>query len=158
MVNVYLFEGEAPDLGLRFPPYHFDISFLTNKVLKGMTSAEEEEVFLRRLDARQYACMIAAVRERHKAWTLETYDDTYLAATVQDEVDLRIAAWYRLKEQEEAELVNDIKEIALEWNARLICTLVEEWQCRRKGWKVYYDAHRAQELPWQKADRTEGYI
>ncbi|TFK80128.1 hypothetical protein K466DRAFT_605591 [Polyporus arcularius HHB13444] len=103
------------------------------------------------LGSYQWREMIGRCGARMARWTTEPADILHREVTV--EVFKRVAGWCALRDteldvEEEEEYV---REVALDWGAKLTSMLVEEWECRtRDGLKGYQEAGKAKRLPWQR--------
>lgn len=105
------------------------------------------EQILLTLATHQFNQLISAASERHEMW-MELFreeDDT-----VEMEMHMRIAAWLRMYDERERGNEGMFREIALEWGARIICTLAEELALSREETYVYYNANRTMNLPWHR--------
>ncbi|TFK88752.1 hypothetical protein K466DRAFT_598355 [Polyporus arcularius HHB13444] len=103
------------------------------------------------LGSYQWWMMLKDHKARAARWTTVPASGLHREVTV--EVYKRVAGWIALKDSpddaEEGEAY--VRDVALDWGAKLICLLVEEWEFRTKdGLQAYVAAYKASKLPWQR--------
>ncbi|KAH9846693.1 hypothetical protein C2E23DRAFT_743530 [Lenzites betulinus] len=144
----------GPLLGLWTPPYNFenpDPGTLDD--LKTITGGETTLMLLGGL---QYNKIVMDGWSRYEEW-VSAEVATVTESEVIQEVAARIQGWVKLKDslvadtdQREAE----IREIALDWGAKVVCMLAEEWHTwAHEGVAVWKEHHRTGGLPWQRMMR-----
>ncbi|TFK77878.1 hypothetical protein K466DRAFT_508005 [Polyporus arcularius HHB13444] len=86
---------------------------------------------------------------RYDRWLTET--EERIAAEIREELGARVASWCRLwLAVQRAPGADHVKQVALDWGAKIICLLLAEWECRmREGAKGYEATRKLGRLPWQ---------
>ncbi|KAI0712133.1 hypothetical protein C8Q76DRAFT_797015 [Earliella scabrosa] len=138
---------DGPLLGLWAPPYQFEPP--SSDALDGVVVEKEGHWtgHMAVLGAFQYGQMIEAGWTRAARW--KTEGEAVLSAEVQRELVGRIEAWTKLAGAQNT-VDEEAQEVALDWAARLVIQLVDEWECRTQGVEAYADALREGRLPWQQ--------
>ncbi|RDX44778.1 hypothetical protein OH76DRAFT_1421152 [Lentinus brumalis] len=137
-----------PLMGLWTPPYRYvpvparDLSALpTGDNLWNSTAAS--------LGTYQQTELTEAAHARYERWVTQSED--IIGAEVCEEVGARITSWRTLwLSEQHAPRVDEVKQVALDWGATIVCLLLTEWECRmREGPKGYEAARSLGLLPWQ---------
>ncbi|TFK79903.1 hypothetical protein K466DRAFT_504807 [Polyporus arcularius HHB13444] len=86
---------------------------------------------------------------RYDRWVVAT--EERIAAEVGEELGTRIASWCSLwLSEQRARSPDEVKQVALDWGAKVVCLLLTEWECRvHEGAKGYEEARTLGRLPWQ---------
>ncbi|KAI0740268.1 hypothetical protein C8Q76DRAFT_790736 [Earliella scabrosa] len=138
---------EGPLLGLWTPPYHFEPpGALEGRAIDIRDAWNDRAATLRSF---QYGQIIDAGWTRAARWKSLAETEAVLCAEVEGELTARINAWTALNEAGNGD-DEDARQLALDWGARIVTQLAEEWECRTKGVDMYADAHRDGRLPWQR--------
>ncbi|KAL6300466.1 hypothetical protein BKA93DRAFT_752682 [Sparassis latifolia] len=158
----------AIDLGLWAPPYTFNPAGL-QKESKGSPSTEHEHpniseeahlklgqvselerrCLTRALGSRQFTLLVEAGRQRSEIWDeKEDIQDQILA--MERELTARTRAWVDLHGASwEDGRVTTGRDVALDWGAKIICTLARELEIVQKGEVEYMRSLEVGKLPWQ---------
>ncbi|KAI0750099.1 hypothetical protein C8Q80DRAFT_1101205 [Daedaleopsis nitida] len=143
----------GPLLGLWTVPYMYEPPLLGTLHDEGGTVGEEEDVENSAWTSRaailgtfQYGEIMAAGSARARQW--EEEDLRVLRPGLVKEVNARVTAWVTLKDSGRES--DEDRGTALDWGAKLICLLVDEWDVRREGVEGYSGARRTGDLPWQR--------
>ncbi|KAI0702838.1 hypothetical protein C8T65DRAFT_579058 [Cerioporus squamosus] len=140
----------GPTMGLWTSPYRFinpgvhNLYALPRPPWQSKRGLWESRVAV--LGTFQYREVLTAGAARYERWISKPQDN--IATPGDGEVMRRVAAWEELKDFEveiEDELDDtDVRELTLDWGAKIVCMLVEEWECRtRRGLQGYEDAREA---------------
>lgn len=71
--------------------------------------------------------------------------------TVTKELHIRVVSWFGMYHDQEKDAQGKVREVVLEWAARIICILAEERELSLK--EIYCSASQAMNLPWQQLAR-----
>ena len=155
----------AADLGLYEHPYipKLPIDLITQTVYGyDYLFAEEstnggEEVLINEertaaiLNTLQYRLMRSNGASRVERWRKEPISG--IVSTALKELEARIRGWQWYREQ--SVLIDDshmlvARQAALDWGAKLICTLAMELELIQKGRDIYEHSYANELLPWQR--------
>ncbi|KAL6298469.1 hypothetical protein BKA93DRAFT_754157 [Sparassis latifolia] len=118
--------------------------------LKFSQVSKLERIHLTRgLGNRQFALLVEAGRLRSEIWdNKETVRDQI--AAMETEITMRTKAWVVLHGASwEDGRVTTGRDVALDWGAKIICTLARELEIVKKGEIEYTRILEAGKLPWQ---------
>lgn len=104
------------------------------------------------LGAYQYGEAIEAGWGRFERWTADDLVLEETEAEVKQEVVERVQAWEHLAKATTTDTEGrEAMEVGLEWGAKVVRLLVEEWVIRKENGVDGYREHRKTScLPWQK--------
>lgn len=136
----------GPLMGLWTSPYDFvepDEASLTCPENNGTSLWGSRAAVL---GAYQYSQIIETAWSRFELWTEEGCSLDVLEAEVKKEVAARVEAWVRLAKQSDG-----TTEVALDWGAKIVWMLAEEWDIRCDGGiEKYREERKSSRLPWQQ--------
>lgn len=148
-----VFEAKGNDsanehLGLWTYPYSLIIPQLPQNNLES-----DREAFRSNLESSQWSALVLTAFQRIDLWQKEETSDQGLAETVETELNARIESWWQIQREKGSiglvqEVREVVREVALEWGARAICVLADEWEMRKHGRANYQEAARQQKTPW----------
>ena len=152
------------ELGLYVPPYApvISIDLITNTVYgsddlfseeideQDQQDTVSEKKTVGTLNAFQYRLMRSSGERRVKQWMQESTSEIVSKTT--QELEARIQSWQWYSGQsvhfdDPHMLVS--RRVALDWGARIICTLATELEILQKGRDLYEKAFETELLPWQ---------
>lgn len=130
-------QTDGPLLGLWTSPYNFeypDLDLLAR--LRADARGDRWDTVAGVLGGLQYNQLVDICWTRYERWgNTEVAEDSEEAT---QEVAARIQAWEKLQNAAVADEDNEVKEIALDWGAKIVCMLAEEWEIRvREGVSGY---------------------
>ncbi|OJT02932.1 hypothetical protein TRAPUB_6504 [Trametes pubescens] len=143
----------GPLLGLWTRPYNFEMPDLC--LLPSSEDADNaESPWSSRaaiLGAYQYGEVIEAGRGRFERWTDDSFVLDETETDVKQEVTERVQAWVRLAKAMPTDAEgSEVMTVGLDWGAKVIRMLVEEWEVRKeKGVDGYREHRKISRLPWQ---------
>ncbi|TFK81070.1 hypothetical protein K466DRAFT_604804 [Polyporus arcularius HHB13444] len=142
--------GSGPLLGLWTPPYRFthaeeDVTYLLLPNIRSDDPRAERRAVL---GAFQCCAVLAAARDRRERWTTLSVEE--LEVEVQSEIAARVDAWRILRDSAIDGSWSDDVDIALDWGAKIVDMLAEEWECRLHGTEQYTQLIRSRDMPWQR--------
>ncbi|KAL7279610.1 hypothetical protein ACG7TL_006016 [Trametes sanguinea] len=107
--------------------------------------------FNARLCAVLYDEILRRCRERRALWEDPLLDLESTEQEIKQEVQARCRAWESaLNSVCEGEEDIVIRDIYLDWGARIPIMMAKEWEQRKEGIEVYMRLKRDGELPWQR--------
>ncbi len=148
----------GPTLGLWtspygfFPPPQYQLNALPRPPWLSKGGLWESRAAV--LGAFQYTSVITAATTRYERWTLDPIENVQRRVT--GEIARRVAAWVELREcdwdqddyYEDDGDETDLRELALNWGAKLVYMLLDEWGIRSRGLHEYQEAWDTKNLPW----------
>lgn len=143
-------QDDGPLLGLWTAPYDFehpDHDSLAHA--REQAWGDQWDTVAGVLGGLQYNKVVDICWTRYERWgDIELAEDPTQATL---EVAARIHAWEKLRKDAVPNEDREVKEVALDWGARIVCMLAEEWEMRSGGGVSGYREHsRAGRLPWQR--------
>ncbi|OJT05681.1 hypothetical protein TRAPUB_3499 [Trametes pubescens] len=144
----------GPLLGLWTRPYNFEMPDLCLLPSSEGDDNTESPWSSRAavLGAYQYGEVIEAGHGRFEQWMDNSLVLDEIEADVKREVIERVEAWERLAKAMTTDAQGgEVVEVGLNWGAKVIRMLVEEWEVRKDNGADGYREHRkTSSLPWQK--------
>lgn len=139
-------ETYSSSLGLWDPPYHFIPPDINPSILE---IPREHESLLTSLATHQYSRFIAAACDRNEIRT-NMFGEIGYDGEMEIEVNTRIAAWLCMYQVRKSDIWEEIRMVALQWGARVICTLAEEVALSMEADDVYLNLSERMNLSWQR--------
>ena len=149
----------GPTLGLWTSPYHFfpPAQYLLDALPRPPWQSKQGlwESRAAVLGVFQYAEVVTAATARYERWTTDPVDITQ--CRVAGELTRRVVGWTQLRESNwdmdaytDVGDGRDLRELTLDWGAKLVCLLVDEWELCSHGLQEYKEAWEGKMLPWHR--------
>ncbi|OSC96227.1 hypothetical protein PYCCODRAFT_1379542 [Trametes coccinea BRFM310] len=149
--------SEGPTLGLNKAPYEFERPTVSIGLQEFREEPEDpwdsEEATL---GAYQYTEIILSAHDRRDKWLAHNGDPMELEGEVLTEVEARVKAWILLWEDVTSGAGDGdlkMKRVALNWGAKVVTMLAEEWQEWVTDRAAWCRALKSGDLPWQRMMR-----
>ncbi|RDX43070.1 hypothetical protein OH76DRAFT_1488170 [Lentinus brumalis] len=139
--------GSGPLLGLWAPPYRFvaaEEDVMDRPLVRADGARPQRAAILGAFQCRQ---VLVAARDRRGRWRHTCEDE--LEVEVHCEIAARVDAWRALRDSIPEDTGSEDEELALDWGAKIVHMLAEEWEWRQRGLEAYTRMLGSSKMPWQ---------
>ncbi|KAI0693245.1 hypothetical protein C8T65DRAFT_744787 [Cerioporus squamosus] len=144
---------EGPDLGLRSPPYTFRVAIAEVDTLAAVQGNGNYPLELK-LHTLQSWWLLEDGSARFTEWSAPDADEAHIMERANAELEARIQAWNAVAGKEDADGLEEAREVYLDWGAKRMVGLAQELDIWQMGVEAYIAAQAKKELPFQLLHRA----